>query len=269
MGESTTDGNRLMFRAIPSQQLMVTNGTVSGTVPFLPPTLPFSGPVGQFVWFEGSLLMTVIDDSVGPSIWRSDGTQAGTGFVADHGGGGYFPVGSRLFYAANQPSTGTELWMLEAGRPNANDDSAQTAMNVTVRVAALANDTVLRDTLDAGSLEIITPPSLGAATIDAVTHEFVYTPNLDQTGSDFLRYQVRNSQGVASNAAFVTIVITASPGPGPGDPPSPPPPPPGGGSGNGGGGGGSTDLTFLILLLLLPRLATAANSANRRSTASQ
>jgi ELWxxDGT repeat protein len=266
-GESTVDGSRLIFRATPSQQLMVTDGTVSGTVPLLPATLPFSGPIGQFVWFAGSLLMTVNDDSVGPSIWRSDGTQAGTGFVADHGGGGYFPVGSRLFYAANQPSTGTELWMLETSQPNANDDSAQTAVNVTVRVAALANDTVLRDTLDAGSLEIITPPSLGAATIDSVTHEFVYTPNPDQTGSDFLRYQVRNSQGVASNAAFVTIVITASPGPGPGDPPSPPPPPPGGG-GNGGGGGGSTDLTFLILLLLQLCLPTAIRSASRRFTAS-
>jgi ELWxxDGT repeat protein len=64
-----------------------------------------------------TLFFVVSDPAHGTELWKSDGTQAGTGLVKDiyPGPEGAYPyelraVGTRLFFTAATPSHGRELW---------------------------------------------------------------------------------------------------------------------------------------------------------------
>jgi ELWxxDGT repeat protein len=261
-GPVVTDGTRFFFvddSSLPNR-LVISDGTLAGTA-YLQGSLPFSGLIGEYVWFSGRLVMTVDDATLGPSIWETDGTAAGTHLLADidpgtvngqgQDPGGYFALNTKLIFAGYHPSFGYEPWVISAAAPNADDDAARAAFNTSTRISVLANDGDLAGKLDASSVEIVTPPARGTAEVDTATGEIVYTPATGISGSDSLQYTVKNQQGNASNVANVFIAVATASGPPPGSAPSSPPTTPSTPASGKGGGGAFDLLTLLALALIL------------------
>lgn len=167
------------------------------------PPLAFAG----HLYFRGS------DPVNADQPWVSDGTVAGTHIL--------------LIGTANIP-------------PVAVNDSASTANGAPVTINVLANDTDSDGSIDTTSVQIVSLPAHGTASVTS-SGSIVYTPTGGYSGSDSFTYSEKDNQGAASNAATVTITVSASSGPS-------------SGGGRGGGGGASLiDLLALGGLLVLQK----------------
>jgi len=194
-------------------------------------------------WFEnflGATLFEVSDPQLGEELWRSDGTAAGTLLVSSIPALDPSPslvtsarhrltVGGTFFIAANDPTDGTELYVLTHAAPIAAADSAASSDDAAVTIDVLANDTAPDGTLNPASLVITTSPKHGTATV--IAGKILYTPTTGFAGTDTLAYTVSDNQGIASAPASVTVSVTAPPA-------------------SGGGGGSITWLTLCGLAWL-------------------
>ena len=269
------DGRMFFAPQFNTRQIFVTDGSVAGTVQFVPASVDFGGAVLTMTWFKERLLFTVMDPNRGPVIWLSDGTAAGTRRVLDIDPGvtmnpavDYTVSTAGLFFGAGHETTGFELYIIEDERPFANNDSAAVTFNTTARIAVLDNDAPFIGAIDRSSLAITFAPQSGVATIDAATREIVYTPNTGFSGVDRIEYQVRDDQGRVSDPAAVFVIVGAAQGGGPGTgPPAPPPNNPGNpGGGNGGGGGGGGSSSWLVLVLIALARLRSFNAARDPTT---
>jgi Bacterial Ig domain/FG-GAP-like repeat len=96
--------------------------------------------------------------------------------------------------------------------PIATDDSAVVAINQSIQVSVLANDTgASGQTLDASSVTVTTSPQHGAATVNSTTGSVTYQPAIGYTGTDSFQYTVRDNLGAKSAAASVNVRIQAAP----------------------------------------------------------
>jgi Bacterial Ig domain len=94
--------------------------------------------------------------------------------------------------------------------PVANGDNASLAQNGSRTLAVLANDVAAAGTaLDPASVAVATAPLHGTARVNA-DGTITYTPVQGWFGNDAFTYTVRNQFGQASNAAAVTLLVTAS-----------------------------------------------------------
>jgi autotransporter-associated beta strand protein len=93
--------------------------------------------------------------------------------------------------------------------PTAADDSATTAEDTAVGVAVLSNDSDPDGTLAPGSVAVTSGPSHGTAAVDPVSGAITYTPAANYAGPDSLTYTVRDAVGAVSNAATVSLTVTA------------------------------------------------------------
>jgi len=93
--------------------------------------------------------------------------------------------------------------------PLAKDDTVTTSEDTEVSFDVLQNDFDIDGTLDSTSVMIESGPANGSATVDALTGEIKYNPNLDFSGSDSLKYNVLDDLGLASNQARVLINVTS------------------------------------------------------------
>ncbi|MFN6052574.1 MAG: Ig-like domain-containing protein, partial [Planctomycetia bacterium] len=102
--------------------------------------------------------------------------------------------------------------ILDAGEfaPVAVDDSASTNEDVSIVIAALANDTDAdvgqAATLVVGAYESKTSKG-GSVTLSPDGKTFNYTPALDFNGTDSFNYQAMDVDGKLSNTATVTITV--------------------------------------------------------------
>ena len=133
--------------------------------------------------------------------------------------GGYVAWGSKLIFGAYNPAVGAEPWEIDAGTPNADDDTASTSFNTAVHVQVLANDGDLSGKLDPSSVAITSGPASGAAAVDSASGEIIYTPNQGFSGMDVLQYTVKNQAGNVSNVANVFVLVGAPAGQGAGSAP--------------------------------------------------
>jgi ELWxxDGT repeat protein len=244
--------------------LMVSDGTSIGTHNLLFGTT-IDGELGGTFGVLGNYVVFVVENPEnGPVLWRTDGTPAGTRFIADVDPGtepalpeaGQFQaLGSRLLFSAYGARVGRELWSLNATDPNASDDVAETTGGTPVATPVLDNDADFDGTLNAASVSIVTQPVNGTATVNMTSGAITYTANAGFSGTDRVTYRVADDQGNNSNNAVLSIAIAAGPG---GNPPPVVNPPPASGGGGGGGGGGALGLEALWLGLVL-----AMNAAGR------
>jgi len=96
--------------------------------------------------------------------------------------------------------------------PIAQNDTAVVAINKSVQINVLANDTAAPgDTLDVTSVAITTAPAHGTATIDSTTGAINYQPASNYSGADSFQYTVRDNFGALSNAASVTVAVQPAP----------------------------------------------------------
>ena len=95
-------------------------------------------------------------------------------------------------------------------KPVARNDTALTNKNTAAVINVLANDTAISGTLDPATVTIVTPASHGTTSVDPVTGDVAYTPNLDFAGKDSFTYTVKDSFAQVSNVATVTINVIGS-----------------------------------------------------------
>ena len=116
-----------------------------------------------------------------------------------------YPLGSTT-------STTLEAPIQQAGAANgppvAEDDSFSTAEDTVVVIDVLANDTDLDGTIDPTSVAIVSDPTNGSLSVDAVTGLVTYTPNANYNGQDSFTYKVADNDGLISDAATVSLTVT-------------------------------------------------------------
>jgi hypothetical protein len=96
--------------------------------------------------------------------------------------------------------------------PIAQNDTAVVAINKSIQVNVLGNDTPAPgDTLDATSVAITTAPAHGTATIDTTTGAITYQPVNNYSGADTFQYMVRDNFGAPSNTASVSVSVQPAP----------------------------------------------------------
>lgn len=175
---------------------------------------------------------TTID--VSQHVYDTDGTvQLGTLAVAQqpaHGLVTVDPTTHQLIYAPFANFSGTDTFTYTvfddqgvASRaatisvnvgavnvtPVANNDAAVTLPGNPVAIDVLANDTDADASLVPSSVNIVTQPQFGTATVDPNTGVVTYAPGPNYTTSDSFTYQVSDTKGELSNVATVTINRTA------------------------------------------------------------
>lgn len=92
--------------------------------------------------------------------------------------------------------------------PQAEDDSAATAVDTAVEIDVLSNDSDVDSALDSTSVAIVDSPGQGTiVTIDAVGGAITYTPAAGFSGTDHFTYSVKDSEGATSNTATVTVSV--------------------------------------------------------------
>ncbi len=95
--------------------------------------------------------------------------------------------------------------------PVALNDSATTPPGTPVVIYVLANDSDPDgDTLDRTKIAITTPPAHGGVTVNTTTGGITYTPVASYSGPDSFVYTVKDIRGATSNAATVTVNVTAA-----------------------------------------------------------
>jgi len=83
------------------------------------------------------------------------------------------------------------------------EDTASEATNLR----ALATD--IEDTTPTGDLAVVTEPAKGSVSFDQTAGTFTYTPNANEVGQDTFTYTIKDSDGLVSNTATVTVNIGA------------------------------------------------------------
>ena len=92
--------------------------------------------------------------------------------------------------------------------PVANDDTAGSVVaGGTLSIAVTDNDVDNDDNLDSSSVEIVTIPGSGTASVDA-SGKITYISTATTATTDTLTYTVKDTAGEISNEATVTITVT-------------------------------------------------------------
>ena len=92
--------------------------------------------------------------------------------------------------------------------PVAGSDTAVLLEDEPHIINVVGNDSDVDGTLDNSSLAVATAPTSGNATVNG-DGTITYTPNANFNGSDSFTYTIDDNEGATSNAATVTITVTA------------------------------------------------------------
>ena len=172
------------FYSATTTGLRVSDGTAAGTHDILSSPIANGDSMGSFANVQGHAVFTRRAPGIGPSIWTTDGTVAGTRLVADVDPGtsqwdpaNYLAVGNQMLFTGYTPTTGVELYAVDITRPDASDDAVITSGSVGMPVSALANDGGLLAPLVPGSVQVTVAPTQGMTSVDPTTGVITYTPN--------------------------------------------------------------------------------------------
>lgn len=94
--------------------------------------------------------------------------------------------------------------------PTAANDSAETLMNVPVVINLLANDAAGDNAIDASTVVIQTGPDHGGITNHG-DGTVTYSPTTDWCGEDTFTYTIKDTEGLESNSATVTVTVHGTP----------------------------------------------------------
>jgi len=115
--------------------------------------------------------------------------------------------------ACNGSSDSDDSSQLTIASPNsapvASGDAAVVNEDESVEVNVLANDSDDDGSIDATSVAVLSAPTNGSVSINAVTGAVTYQGDLDFNGSDQFTYTVDDDDGTTSNVATVTITVNA------------------------------------------------------------
>ena len=109
--------------------------------------------------------------------------------------------------ATSLPGTVTVIVTPVNDPPVAVNDAATTNENTAVAIPVLANDFDVDSPLDPSSITIGTNVQHGSISINTTTGIVTYTPALDYVGDDSFTYTIKDSGGLLSNVATVSITV--------------------------------------------------------------
>lgn len=92
-----------------------------------------------------------------------------------------------------------------------NDAPGNVFADTPTVLRPLANDTDSASAINASTLTITQQPAHGAATIDTATGAITYLPASGFTGTDTIKYTVKNAANQTSSAATITLNVQAAP----------------------------------------------------------
>ncbi|HEX7048548.1 MAG TPA: tandem-95 repeat protein [Gammaproteobacteria bacterium] len=92
--------------------------------------------------------------------------------------------------------------------PRLNDDSATVTEELATEINVLGNDNDVDGSIAPATVEVVTAPTEGTASVDATTGKITYTPGEDFTGNDSLSYRVKDDLGAWSSPAVVALSVT-------------------------------------------------------------
>jgi hypothetical protein len=96
--------------------------------------------------------------------------------------------------------------------PEAVDDAASATAGIAVTINVLANDTAaINLAINPASVVIATPPANGTATVNPTTGAVTFKANAGSFGNSTFTYNVKDSRGVVSNNATVTVAVNGAP----------------------------------------------------------
>ena len=90
--------------------------------------------------------------------------------------------------------------------PQAVDDNATTDEEVAVTIDVINNDTDIDGTIDPATVTVTSAPINGSVVVNG-DGTVTYTPNLNYTGADTIRYTVDDDLGNTSNVAEVFLTV--------------------------------------------------------------
>jgi large repetitive protein len=93
--------------------------------------------------------------------------------------------------------------------PTAVADAVVTDEDTPKTIDVLSNDTDVDSTLDPTSVVVTSSPSHGTVSVSPATGVVIYTPAANYFGSDSFAYTMKDSGGLISNAATVSITVNA------------------------------------------------------------
>ncbi len=112
-----------------------------------------------------------------------------------------------LGYSTDSSSVSIDSALLVSS-PVAQDDTVETDEDIPVVIEVLANDTDLDGVLLPGTVQVVSPPSNGTATIDPVSGKITYAPAINYYGSDSFTYLARDDTHINTNTATVYVTVT-------------------------------------------------------------
>ena len=96
--------------------------------------------------------------------------------------------------------------------PVAQNDSVACAINKSIQINALANDTAAPgQSLNVSSLTITSAPQHGTASVNSMNGSVTYQPASGYSGTDSFQYTVRDGLGAPSNMASVSVRVQPAP----------------------------------------------------------
>jgi gliding motility-associated-like protein len=123
---------------------------------------------------------------------------------------GVYPVGTHVIVwtvtdiHGNQSTC--EMQINVVAGPVANDDQAETKMNIPVAIAVLINDTDCDNNINPATVTVVSNPAHGFTMVDSQNGSILYTPEAGYHGTDVFTYRVCDFSGLCDEA-IVTIVI--------------------------------------------------------------
>ncbi len=94
--------------------------------------------------------------------------------------------------------------------PIANEDFASTLNTISVEFNIIENDLDIDGEIIISTIEITQQPTKGVINIDFNTGKLTYTPNTNSFGLDFIKYKIRDNNGLYSNETTITINISTN-----------------------------------------------------------
>ncbi len=218
----TQSGGSLFFRGgerfIYGDELRRTDGTAAGTicVKDIAPGYLSDGAPESLLDVDGTLFFTAVGAyAQGRELWKSDGTDAGTVLVADINPGSaasgissFVRLGSRVIFAANDGTHGTELWIYTPNNPPTADagpdlelaEGAQASLDASAS-SDPDSDPLAFEWRDEGGVVLGTDATLALDLPNGV-HTLVLTvSDGEATATDMIRITVGNTRPIEVTVA--------------------------------------------------------------------
>jgi len=162
----------------------------------------------------------------------ADGDPITYGIVSEPSSGtisGFDPATGDLIYTPDENFTGTDSFVFEAcdphpehgcsqatvtikvtplnDPPTANDDATSTLEDVAIVIGVASNDFDVDGNLDPTTVTVLAAPAFGTVSVNPLTGDVTYTPDLHYHSTDTFIYEICDTDGLCDTATVTVNVV--------------------------------------------------------------